>query len=69
MHTLQWVINRYKKTIVKLIWNDKPPKVKYSCLINTLENGGMKLQDIETKITASKTKWIHKIIDTEFKAP
>jgi hypothetical protein len=50
MHTPSWVIEKYNMLISKFIWNQKPPKVKNSSLINTIENGGLRLQELETKI-------------------
>ena len=54
--------------VQEFIWNKKPPKVKYTCMINNIDNGGMKLQDLESKIKSLKLKWIGKIFDPEYSA-
>jgi hypothetical protein len=38
-------------------------------MINTIENGGMNLQDITCKMESLKLKWIKKLTDDEFKSP
>ena len=58
MHTLAWVITRYKKIILKKNWYSKP-----ATLINEVESGGLKLaqdraQDLETKIKLLHGQWI-----------
>jgi hypothetical protein len=69
LYTPQWVITEYKNLITKFIWNDKPPKIKYLSLINTIDNGGLKLQDFETKISAIKIKWIQNMANYEISKP
>ena len=64
IHTPKWVIADFKEKILKFIWNGKPAKVKFSAIINENYNGGLKLQDLETKIKSlqncvyNKTKMI-----------
>ena len=45
------------------LWDKKTPKVKYTNIINNIMDGGLKLQDIETKLKAIKIKWLHAICD------
>jgi hypothetical protein len=65
----KWAITKFRDLSKQFIWNKKPPKVKYSCLISSIAEGGLKLQDIDSKIKSLKVKWIEKIIDKEFNAP
>ena len=65
LHTPQWVITKYNNMISKFIWNTKPPKVKNTSLINNIENGGLKLQDLELKIQAIKLKWVKKLMEEQ----
>jgi hypothetical protein len=67
--TPQWVIARYKEIITNFIWNNKPPKVKYTTMIGKIEDGGLNLQDLESKIRATKINWIKKLADENYKAP
>ena len=57
--TPKWVINRFNNMVKKIVWSDKPAKVKYACLINSIENGGLKLQDLACKSKALKIKWLN----------
>jgi hypothetical protein len=63
-HTPQWVLKKYKDIIIKFLWDNKPSKVKYTNVIGTIEEGGLKLHDIEAKTKAIKVKWLHAICDT-----
>jgi hypothetical protein len=69
LHTPKWVIDKYNNMIKNFIWGNKPAKVKYKCLINTLEQGGLRLQDLETKLKAVKIKWFKNMIDEEVLTP
>jgi hypothetical protein len=46
IYNLAWVYDRYKQIITSFIWNNKPPKVKYSTMIAKIEDGGLNLQDL-----------------------
>jgi hypothetical protein len=59
------MIQNIKDIATKSVWNDKPPKIKYSCMINTLENGGLKLQDVDSKIKSLKLKWLKAMCDKD----
>lgn len=41
-----------KKIITELIWNSKRPKIAYNVLIQDIEQGGLKLADIEARISS-----------------
>jgi hypothetical protein len=69
MHMPKVYIDEYNLLIKKFIWNGKPPKVKYTSLINTVEEGGLKLQDLECKLKAVKIKWIKNIGDPDTISP
>jgi hypothetical protein len=69
LNTPKWVLDRYNEMIRKFIWDGKPAKVKYRCLINNLEDGGLKLQDMGAKIKAIKIKWYKNMIKDDFTAP
>jgi hypothetical protein len=63
----QVAINKYNKMITNFIWNNKPAKIKYTTLIAPIAQGGLQLQDLETKIEANKITWIKNIINKEIK--
>ena len=54
----KWIDQRIQNLITSFIWNNKPPKVKYKVMINTVENGGLGLQDLESKLKSVRTIWI-----------
>jgi hypothetical protein len=62
-HTPPWVVKKYKEIIINFLWDNKPPKVKYTNVIGNIEEGGLKLHDIEAKIKSIKIKWLHAICD------
>jgi exonuclease III len=63
LHMPELYIEEYNKLIKKFIWNGKPPKIKYTALVNEIENGGLKLQDLKCKIDSLKIKWIKQVAD------
>jgi hypothetical protein len=63
-----WVITKYKEIVMKFIWGGKPPKVKYSAIINDIPNGGLKLQDLQTKVRSLHLQWIQNINNPSYKA-
>ena len=48
--------------IYKFLWKG-PDKVTRNSVINTLEQGGLNLTDIETQIKALRLSWIPRILD------
>ena len=62
-------VKQCRQMIKEFIWNKKPPKVKYNSLINTIQEGGLRLQDIECKLNAIKIKWIKNMLDEDVNAP
>jgi hypothetical protein len=69
MHIPKQYITKYKEIIMRFIWDNKPPKVKYKAMIASIENGGLCLQDIESKLKSLKLKWITKMLDTSYSSP
>jgi hypothetical protein len=63
-----WVQKQYNKLVTEFLWKGKPPKVKYNALINSISNGGLKLQDLVTKIRAVKLKWIKMLSNPNYTA-
>ena len=58
IHIPQWAILEYNKIIRDFVWNNKPSKIKYTTLIAPIAQGGLQLQDLQTKIDANKITWI-----------
>jgi hypothetical protein len=62
-------LEEIQKRIRELIWDGKTPKVKYSTLINSVEDAGLALQEVECKLKTKKIKCIQNINDEKFTAP
>jgi hypothetical protein len=62
-------IDEYNKAIIKFLWDNKPSKVKYKSLINTIEKGGLKLQDLQSKVDSIKIKWIKQMKQRDCNSP
>ena len=58
IHIPKWAITKYNRLITNFIWDNEPPKIKYTTLIAPISQGGLNLQDLETKIKANKITWI-----------
>lgn len=41
----------YKKIVTDFFWNSKRNKVSYNLIIQNIEDGGLNLADIKTRIT------------------
>ena len=55
------VYNEVKNLIIDFLWNGKTPKIAYSTLIQTIENGGLKLVDFRTKVKSLSISWIKRL--------
>jgi hypothetical protein len=62
-------MTKYNTLITNFIWDNKQPTIKYTTLIAPIQLGGLKLQDLETKIKANKLTWIKHLLDTKIKKP
>jgi hypothetical protein len=61
LHTPKWVVEKFQNLIIKFLWDNKPAKIKYNNLITATENGGLKLQDYQSKIDSLLTRWIREL--------
>ena len=69
IHIPQWAIQQYNTLIRNFIWNNEPSKIKYTTLISPIESGGLKLQDLQSKIEANNVTWVKNILNTEVRSP
>lgn len=51
------------KKISNFIWSGRSPKIAYSTLVQGIHLGGLKLADLETRVTASRLKYVKHIMD------
>ena len=54
IHTPNVFVEEIKKEIIKFLWSNKKPKIKYNVLIQSTKDGGLKLVDIGTKVKSLK---------------
>ena len=52
------VYHEVKQVILDFIWNGGTPKIAYSTLIQSIENGGLKLVDFRTKVKSLSITWV-----------
>ena len=50
--------------LYKYLWNWGGEKVKRSVLIRNIKSGGLKMPDLDTKITSWKSLWIRQILQS-----
>lgn len=57
-------IDELHTLFINFMWNNKRPKIKHSCMIADIENGGLRFPDIGEKIKAIKLAWIQRLFDS-----
>ena len=62
------ILKRMERMIIKFLWRG-PDKVTRNSDINSVENGGMNLMEIETQVKALRLAWITRILDSNKKGP
>ena len=55
-------INEIQKITNYFIWNNRPPKIKHSTLINDFDKGGLRAPDIQCMQKSLRLVWIGRII-------
>ena len=64
LYISQWAISKFKTLITNFLWCNKPAKIKYTTMTVPISQGGLQLQDLQTKIEANKISWI-KVINKD----
>lgn len=57
------IITEVKKIASAFLWEGKKPKVAYSTLIMPIQDGGLKLLDLESRIKTNHLIWVKRIIN------
>ena len=65
IHVPTQVIQEVKKIVVDFIWDSKPPKIAYDVMIQSIENGGLKLVDFESKVKSLKLGFIKRLLQNK----
>lgn len=58
------VFKEYKRLITNFVWNGKRPKVAYDTLTLPIDQGGLNLMDLETRVRVALLQWIRRFIRT-----
>ena len=61
IYTPQYVLDRLQKAILKFMWDNKPPRIKFETIIAKTDQGGLKLPDIISFHNAQKISWIKRL--------
>ena len=56
-------INSIKNKMFEFLWEGKPDKIKRKTIIQNIENGGLKMIDIELFINSLKASWVKRLTD------
>jgi hypothetical protein len=59
--------NQPSNTVYKLIWDNKPHKIKREVLSQNCDMGGLKMLNIKMYIKGLKLSWIRRIIKKDLK--
>ena len=62
------VIKRMERMIFQFLWKG-PDKVTRLSVINSVENGGLNLTDLETQIKSIRLSWVPRILDRSREGP
>lgn len=60
--TPERVFKEYKQIVTGFIWGNKKARIAYRTLILPVEDGGLKLIDLETRVKTNLLQWVKRII-------
>ncbi len=60
-----WFVEHLQQKLFSFLWDDKPPKVKNTTIVNMPEKGGLKFPDIDTMVKSQKLSWIKRMIENK----
>lgn len=56
------VFREYKQIISAFIWNGRKPKISHESIIQPIEEGGLKLIDLEVRVQVNLLQWVKLIL-------
>ena len=59
------IINMIKKYMFDFLWDNKPDKINRKTIIQSYENGGLKMIDINFFINSIKAGWVKRIVNDD----
>lgn len=60
-YTPERVTQVYKKITTDFLWDGKRPKIAHSTLVQTIENGGLKLLDLKIRVEVNLLQWVRRM--------
>ena len=61
METPKVFVDEVNKIVLDFIWGHKPPKIKYTMLIKTRQEGGLQMKDFALFNKALKLNWVKRL--------
>ena len=61
METPKLFVDEVNKIVLDFIWGHKPPKIKYTTLIKTRQEGGLEMKDFALFNKALKFNWVKRL--------
>jgi exonuclease III len=61
----EWVVKEAEKLFYKFLWKNKNDKIGRTTIIKKIEEGGLKMIDVDSMARALKTKWLSEICNPE----
>ena len=61
METPKLFVDELNKIVLDFIWGHKPPKIKYTMLIKTRQEGGLEMKDFALFNKALKFNWVERL--------
>ena len=59
--TPQWFVQEVQKEVNSFLWNNKPPRIKFTSVIADYNWGGLRLPHIDSIVIASKAMWVKRL--------
>ena len=61
METPKLFVDEVNKIVLDFVWGHKPPKIKYTTLIKTRQEGGLEMKDFALFNKALKLNWVKRL--------
>lgn len=59
--TPERVLKEYRKITTDFLWNGRKPKIAHNTIIQTVENGGLKLLDLGIRVQVNLLQWVRRV--------
>jgi hypothetical protein len=58
----EWATTQTKAIFYDFLWSGKPPRVKNSVITNKIEEGGLRMTNIDNYVLAQKAGWVKRLL-------